>query len=187
MIQLPFLITHRFIKGHFIKSIENLLHSFFPEKMVSFNILGDPENVPDEVKMTVYKVIYKQAGNILKQAKAKHIKFCIYSNRDQISVLLEHDGVGPRLPEAQNGRGLTSIHKRIRAVGGTVEVSNHTGKGSSMKIVLPGKAPFNKVRFLANNGIFDIAPVHKTIEHHPALSLIKTFKSFKRLALNFIS
>ncbi len=131
------LITHRFGEELFIPMVNNLVQQLFAPDIVTMNVSHFDENVADEIKLTLYRIIQEHLNNIIKHAGAKHIILSLGSNKNSISVMIEDDGIGFNLNQNRNGVGLTNIYNRVESYNGTVDISTEPGKGCKLKAVLP--------------------------------------------------
>ena len=105
--------------------------------MVTMNVSHFDENLANEIKSTLYRIIQEHLNNIIKHAGAQHIIFSLGSNKTSISVMIEDDGIGFDLNQNRNGIGLTNIYNRAESYNGTVDISTEPGKGCKLKAVLP--------------------------------------------------
>jgi len=107
------------------KSIQTLLRnaqSQAPQLKLAAEIDGRLADIVDGIlSQTIYRVIQEGVTNVLRHAKATsmHVKVEVIS--DQVLVEVSDDGIG--FPQ-QNafGRGLTGMHERARALGGTLQL-----------------------------------------------------------------
>jgi two-component system sensor histidine kinase UhpB len=111
------------------KSIETLLRnarSQAPKLQQTADIdprLGDIDGL---LSHTVYRVVQEGVTNVLRHAGAGAIKVTAALQSDQVFVEVADDGVGIA-PNHAFGRGLTGMHERVRALGGTFELLRENG------------------------------------------------------------
>ncbi len=111
------------------KSIETLLRnarSQAPKVRQTADIdsrLGDIDGL---LSHTVYRVIQEGVTNVLRHADAGAMKITAALQSDQVFVEVADDGVGIA-PDNAFGRGLTGMHERVRALGGTFELLRENG------------------------------------------------------------
>jgi two-component system sensor histidine kinase UhpB len=111
------------------KSIETLLRnarSQAPQLQQSADIdprLGDIDGL---LSHTVYRVIQEGVTNVLRHAKADAMKITANLQSDQLFIEVADNGAGIP-PNNVFGRGLTGMHERVRALGGTFELLRDNG------------------------------------------------------------
>jgi two-component system sensor histidine kinase UhpB len=75
---------------------------------------------------TAYRVIQEGVTNVLRHADAGAMKITAALQSDQLFIEVADDGVGIA-PDNAFGRGLTGMHERVRALGGTFELLRENG------------------------------------------------------------
>jgi two-component system sensor histidine kinase UhpB len=84
---------------------------------------------------TVYRVVQEATTNVLRHARAKTANISASVEGGQIVVQVSDDGIG--IPEGTAfGRGLSGMRERLRALGGTLEVSS-ADQWTSVRCRLP--------------------------------------------------
>jgi signal transduction histidine kinase len=94
------------------------------------------ENLGDETKVTVYRLVQEALNNAATHAGAKNAKVTIAQNSDKIAVEITDDGHGFD-PERQRGMGILGMEERVRRLGGTLTIASAPGKGATVKAELP--------------------------------------------------
>jgi signal transduction histidine kinase len=99
-----------------------------------------PENVSeelrDEVKVCIYRLVQEALNNAAAHAAARNTKVTVFQGADKISVEVTDDGHGFD-PDRQRGMGILGMEERVRRLGGTLTMRSAPGKGTSVKAVLP--------------------------------------------------
>ncbi len=111
------------------KSIEALLRnarSQAPQLQQATDIDPRLSDVDGLLSHTVYRVIQEGVTNVLRHADANAMKVTAALQSDQLFVEVADDGVGVA-PDNAFGRGLTGMHERARALGGTFELLRENG------------------------------------------------------------
>jgi PAS domain S-box-containing protein len=102
-----------------------------------FNVEGEPD-LPLDIEVQLYWVVYEALSNVLKHANAKHVylKFAFSDGRTAIDI--KDDGVGfdPEKINISHSSGLKNIIDRIEGLGGNLEITSSLGEGTSIRIVL---------------------------------------------------
>jgi two-component system sensor histidine kinase UhpB len=111
-------------------SIQKLLRgvrSQVPAIDVGFEIDPALDTVDAVVSQTVYRVLQEGITNVLRHAHATHMRLTATVEGGQVLVEISDNGVG--MPaNVVIGRGLTGMRERVRALGGTFDLSRGDGR-----------------------------------------------------------
>ena len=94
------------------------------------------EDLGDETKVTVYRLVQEALNNAATHASAKNAKVTITQNSDKITVEITDDGHGFD-PARQRGMGILGMEERVRRLGGTSTIESALGRGATVKAELP--------------------------------------------------
>lgn len=92
-----------------------------------------------DAKEAAYRIAQEALTNAVKHAQASSIQVRLRENGDGVLLEVADSGIGfdPRAP--RNGHlGLRSMEERAAAVGGHLDVESETGKGTRIRLWLPG-------------------------------------------------
>jgi two-component system sensor histidine kinase UhpB len=98
-----------------------------PAVNVIFEIDPALEAVDGVVSQTVYRVLQEGITNVLRHAEASRMRLVASISDGQVLVEISDNGVG-MAADAAFGRGLTGMRERVRALGGTFELSRSEGR-----------------------------------------------------------
>ncbi|HTX38450.1 MAG TPA: histidine kinase [Bryobacteraceae bacterium] len=101
---------------------------------------GVSENLPEEHKTCVYRVVQEALHNIVQHAAARNAGVTVRQEHGRLRLSIEDDGRGFR-PRQQRGMGLLGIQERVSHLGGTFAVDSHPGEGTALRIELPSPEP----------------------------------------------
>jgi signal transduction histidine kinase len=108
----------------------------------NLEVTVDSENVseelPDELKICIYRLVQEALNNAATHSGAKSAKVIVVRKGDQISVRVEDDGRGFD-PSRTRGMGLLGMEERVRRLNGTLTVDSAAGKGTRIVAELPLK------------------------------------------------
>jgi two-component system sensor histidine kinase UhpB len=111
-------------------SIQKLLRgvrSQVPAIEVAFEIDPDLDAADAVVSQTVYRVMQEGITNVLRHARATEMRLKATTADGKVLVEISDDGVG--MPaDVVMGRGLTGMRERVRALGGTFELTRGGGQ-----------------------------------------------------------
>lgn len=136
------------------KLIQQLVDAFSSHNRVKVNYSYQPIvcNIPSDVKFTFYRVVQETFRNIEKHGHASHVNIILSiskqmnrkkritvncnNSEDQISVLIEDDGVG-FYPGNLTGEhyGLRIMHERAREIGATLNIESEPGTGTRVSLI----------------------------------------------------
>lgn len=101
-----------------------------------------PEELDDELEVTLYRIAQEALNNIRKHARARHVSLALAFTEQGVTLEIEDDGQGFPLAEtdelAQRGSfGLMGIRERARLFGGAFDVQSAPGEGTRLTVYLP--------------------------------------------------
>ena len=85
----------------------------------------------------VIQVIREVLSNIARHAKAREVYVGITTMPQEIDVTIEDDGVGFNLDTVRRGRGLRNIEERAGRLGGSMEISARSPRGTRHILRIP--------------------------------------------------
>jgi signal transduction histidine kinase len=101
----------------------------------------DSGRLSTEIETVIYRVTQEALTNIAKHAGASHVSVLLELRTDQVSLIIEDNGVGfdveQSIGQQPKGVGLIGMRERVTLVGGTVEIESTTGNGTTVAIRIP--------------------------------------------------
>ncbi len=94
------------------------------------------EELPDEVKVGVYRIVQEAVNNVQRHAKAKNAVVELEQTANAIRVKITDDGSGFD-PKRARGMGLLGMEERVKRLGGTIEIDSRPGAGTTIRAELP--------------------------------------------------
>lgn len=94
----------------------------------------DYTNLPQVVQLTLYRTVQEQLNNILKYAKAKNVLIQTIRHENELTLIIEDDGVGFDTEQKKRGVGFMNIRTRAALCNGTMHVTSSPGNGCSLKL-----------------------------------------------------
>jgi len=98
-----------------------------------------PDDLPDELKTCIFRVVQEALHNVAKHAAARSVRIRVDSQEDSILLSVQDDGIGME-KDRHRGLGLVGIQERVENLKGSVMVSSEPGKGTVLSVVLPATA-----------------------------------------------
>jgi signal transduction histidine kinase len=101
---------------------------------------GVPEDLSDQYKTSIYRVVQEALHNCEQHAHAKHLRVTVRRQEDSLVLSIQDDGRGFQ-PETERGMGLLGIEERINNLGGTLTIDSELGNGTLIMARLPFPEP----------------------------------------------
>jgi signal transduction histidine kinase len=89
--------------------------------------------LPPAVAHTLRRIAREATTNILKHAGAKTITCRMHVSPEAWSIRIEDDGKGLP-PELESGQGLGIMQRRVKRLGGSVDIGNREGGGAFVDV-----------------------------------------------------
>ena len=93
--------------------------------------------VKREVAAAVYRLAQEALTNVVKHSQANQIKLWIQSDRNDLWLMINDNGVGFAPTQTTAGFGLTSMRERANALGGDLHIITAPGQGCQLNFKLP--------------------------------------------------
>lgn len=93
------------------------------------------DNLPDEHKTCIYRVVQEALHNVTRHAQAEVVRINIKQEARAIFLTIQDDGRGFNAQE--RGLGLLGMNERVANLGGSFTVESHLGRGTLMSVCLP--------------------------------------------------
>lgn len=97
------------------------------------------DDVPDSLKIIIYRVLQEALNNIAKHSKAVLVRLSLRKKNGAIDFAIEDNGLGFNLEEAlsvestKRGLGIASMKERTELSGGSFSVDSIRGKGTAIR------------------------------------------------------
>ncbi len=95
----------------------------------------DESNMPDKLKLSIYRIVQEQLNNIHKYAKAKNVYITLCCDNKTIVLYIKDDGIGFDTAKKYEGVGLMNIKTRASLYNGKVTINSAPDKGCELCIV----------------------------------------------------
>jgi signal transduction histidine kinase len=110
-----------------------------PNLKIDLEIVGLENRLDQQVESVLYRVIQETVNNIIKHAKANHIGMQLIRHDQELTVMIEDNGVGfdTSIVKKSEGIGLKGIISRIEFLNGRVDFDSTVGQGTTVIIEVP--------------------------------------------------
>ncbi len=96
----------------------------------------DSDELPDEYKTCIYRVVQEALHNCARHSHATFVRIRVEQTRDRLLLNIQDDGQGFDVRHTK-GLGLLGIQERISRLGGTCQVHSQPGSGTTLSAELP--------------------------------------------------
>lgn len=94
------------------------------------------ENLPEEYKTCVYRIVQEALNNCSKHAYAKNVRVVVRQEPNHLRVNIEDDGKGFDASRVR-GLGLVGMNERVGQLGGVLKVESDPARGTRLQVDLP--------------------------------------------------
>jgi signal transduction histidine kinase len=132
-------------KGGLVASIEDLVNDLRFGDLFGVEFTHSEVSILEEMsqnkKVALFRIIQEQTKNIIKYSKAKRVKIALNTDVDQIRLEIKDDGVGFDQKNTHRGLGLANIFERTRLYDGNAILGTSPGKGCCVIVNIPFGCP----------------------------------------------
>lgn len=127
-----------------------------PELTVRIELTPDGTLLPEPTRLALFRIYQAALNNIVRHAEARQVYIRFRLNVERITLEIEDDGRGFKLPErwidlARQGHlGLVGVVERAEAIGGQLQVISAPGAGTLIRVVVPASS-ISPVSFTPDN------------------------------------
>ncbi len=94
------------------------------------------EELPEEHKTCIYRVVQEALHNSVRHAAARNVRVTVRQQGDRLVLSIEDDGAGFDA-QHERGLGLLGIEERVTYLGGSFKIDSAAGHGTVLNVVLP--------------------------------------------------
>ena len=94
------------------------------------------EELPEEHKTCVYRIVQEALHNIVQHAEARHVEISVEQAPQRLLLTIRDDGKGFRA-QTERGMGLLGMQERVSYLGGSFAIESEPGRGAALKVTLP--------------------------------------------------
>jgi two-component system NarL family sensor kinase len=107
--------------------------------LTSINIEGQEQNMQEQKKLIIFRIIQEALHNILKHSQAKNIDVKFYYETDKLNIDITDNGIGfdKELITKRDGLGLQNIVSRAALIGGEAHINSVINQGTVITIIAP--------------------------------------------------
>jgi len=95
-----------------------------------------PNDLPEEYKTCVYRIVQEALNNCSKHAYARKVRVIVRQDPNHLRVCIEDDGKGFDASRVR-GLGLVGMGERVSQLGGVLKVESDPARGTRLRVDLP--------------------------------------------------
>ena len=120
-----------------------IFNQTYPEIRIEQKIDIAESDIPEPLKIVIYRVTQEAMNNVAKHSKADLVQFSLRKLDDRLELGLQDNGRGFSLEEIHSrravvkGLGLTSMKERAELSGGSLDIQSTQGKGTNIRAFWP--------------------------------------------------
>lgn len=137
------LISHNLLPKDFshlgiFRILQNKIEELNHLGAIDFRLVtsGSEEKIQPIVSITIYRIINELISNVIKHSLASYCNVELILDQENLVLIIEDNGTGINLNEANNGIGLKNIKSRVEFLGGLLNIDGNS-KGTSTIIEIP--------------------------------------------------
>jgi signal transduction histidine kinase len=106
---------------------------------IRFHDEGIPRDVPNDVALTLFRVMQEAVGNAVKHSGIRAVAIAMRGGEREIQLEVADEGVGfePDLVMKKHGLGLIGMMERMRLVDGECTIESRPGGGTRIRARVP--------------------------------------------------
>jgi two-component system sensor histidine kinase UhpB len=106
---------------------------------VTVSGLDEADRLPTRVETALFRIAQEAVTNTIRHARAQTVQVSLRRGRDAITLEVRDDGIGLGANGATPGNhlGLFGMRERAHLLGGTLQVTRCTPKGTSVRVSVP--------------------------------------------------
>jgi PAS domain S-box-containing protein len=105
----------------------------------------DETNIPEKLKLTIYRIAQEQFNNIIKYAGASRVEITLNNKQGDILFSISDNGKGFNTKERARGVGLMNISSRAALHKGKMKIISSPGQGCLLQVQFPQQLSEEKV------------------------------------------
>lgn len=95
------------------------------------------ENISDDLKLNIYRLIQEQLNNIVKHAGASRVEIIMEAADAHILIQVSDNGKGFDTRAQRTGIGISNMINRVESFNGTMDIQSSPGQGCCTRVKIP--------------------------------------------------
>ncbi len=106
---------------------------------IDFQYLFAESNLPDELSLSLYRVIQELLNNAIRHGKPSEVLVQLMKHDDVVNITVEDNGLGFDVNNMDPGNGLQNIESRLAFFGGHMRIESNPKLGTTIYIECPAE------------------------------------------------
>ncbi|MEO8674564.1 MAG: CHASE3 domain-containing protein [Casimicrobiaceae bacterium] len=122
-------------------AIDWQVHEICDRAGLAFTIAtpNDDSTIPPTISIALFRIVQEALTNVLKYSRAKSVRVDLGASQDDVSLLIEDDGIG--IPDdAQSNalsHGIAGMRQRVKALHGDFAIGRRPQGGTLIEVTIP--------------------------------------------------
>jgi len=109
-----------------------------PDFEITFSHENVPASLPEDLALCLFRIVQEALHNAIKYSRGRHVSVELRGGAAGLTLTIVDDGIGFDVnTTSRKGLGLISMHERLQAVGGSLEIQSKPGAGTRLKAAVP--------------------------------------------------
>ncbi len=122
-------------------AVEWQAEEFMKHTGIQCTVVCSPQEiiVAQDVSIVAFRLFQETLTNVARHAEAQSVHASLEEEEGLLQLIVADDGIGisSESIEQPASFGILGMRERVLAIGGTLEISGETGKGTTVKAILP--------------------------------------------------
>ncbi len=105
----------------------------------SLETTGDPYSIPSKDAIIIFRILQEFFSNAIKHSRADHLHVQFNYNPGEVQIVVQDNGVGFDVEEAQKSSGLINMESRAKLIGADFELKSSPEAGTSLSLLYQPK------------------------------------------------
>ena len=119
--------------GWYCREFQNIYPAIRIEKQIDV----EEDEVPESLRIVIFRVIQEAFHNISKHAKADFVKLSLRKTDGMVELAVQDNGQGFDMQSFRKGLGIESMRERTTLAGGAFAIDSAEGKGTNIRALWP--------------------------------------------------
>jgi signal transduction histidine kinase len=106
------------------------------DRQIDFQSFGSFDELPQDMKLTIYRIVQELLKNIVQHAEATHVLVQLLMHEQVLTITVEDNGKGFDAGAVKTGMGLHNLQARVNSLAGHFTLDSAAGRGTSVYIEL---------------------------------------------------
>jgi two-component system sensor histidine kinase UhpB len=103
-----------------------------------FSADGNFSDLDDDAQLVVYRVAQEALSNAARHSGAERIAVGLRRDGSGVELEVSDDGRGFAFDESEGGLGIAGMRERALLIGGELTIESRPGRGTTVRLVVPG-------------------------------------------------